>query len=141
MKINPIINNTYIPQYNKNDKNQINFTGEVNKNIQLYRSIGEKEYQNLMRGFDILSSGYATSDNRGWAAVNWNSGFCDKRNEPVYFVEFEVGVFPIEDRRSSEADSRYGILRPYNLNDEKQSEKGLIQEENLFIQKILKKIK
>ncbi len=78
----------------------------------------------MLNGLEIESSGYATSDERGWCAIDCKSGFVNDRNSPAYFIEFEKGVFPIEDRRSSTIDARYGISK-YSLKDIKTIRKGI----------------
>ena len=60
----------------KNDVVSFGYLGKkVPKDIQLYRCIGEKEYQKLVDGEIISSSGYSTSSPKGWEANGWNDAY------------------------------------------------------------------
>lgn len=92
---------------------------KVPKDIQLYRCIGESEYQKLINGETISSSGYATSSPKGWQANGWNDGFTPSDSfSNCYFITFKTGRFEdIIDKRDEEEDTRYGIYDDYSIED------------------------
>ena len=65
---------------------------EVPTNLQLYRCIGENEYQKLINGETIESSGYATSDERGWLAKNWHTGFFS-HSKGSFYIKYLTPIF------------------------------------------------
>ena len=95
---------------------------EIPKDIQLYRCIGEEEYQSLLNGNKIKSSGFVTSDAKGWHATDWHDGFKSQSQAfDSYFITFKKGRFKnIQDKRISIgkcSDSRYRIDEEYSLED------------------------
>ena len=116
---------------------------KVPPNIQLYRCIGEKEYQKLIEGEIISSSGYSTSSPKGWDANGWNDGFVPHGSDSnCYFITFKTNQFEdISDRRDSEADTRYGIIDDYSLSNISNIRKGfnthgqIVWAENLELEK------
>lgn len=98
---------------------------EVPQNIQVYRCIGKEEYLKLLQGESIWSSGYATSDPRGWSASGWNNGFTPSNSDSeCYFITFKTGKLDISSRRDNEKDTRYGINDEYSLEDISNIRKG-----------------
>lgn len=81
----------------------------VDKDMQIYRSISQSELNALFKGEKIHSGGYVTSDPRGWGSYNWDSGYVFDKSEPVYFVTFKKNKLSITSRRDNEKDTRYGI--------------------------------
>jgi hypothetical protein len=81
-----------------------------------YRLIGKSEYQALINGESVRSSGYVTSDPRGWGAKSWDRAFGYVREENSYFITFKPNQFTeIVDRRDNEKDTRYTIEEEYSL--------------------------
>ncbi|MBQ9245700.1 hypothetical protein IJ182_05480 [bacterium] len=102
------------------DKDTVSFgfnQGRVDPDIQLYRCIGQSEYDSLMAGERVLSSGYLTSDPKGWKAYNWNSGFHDFKTEQNYFITFKKNHLFVCDARDDEEDTRYVTHSSYTLDD------------------------
>ncbi len=87
------------------------YVSSVPKDLQVYRSISEKEYKKLISGKTIECAGYLTSSEKGWNASNWQNGyvFPGTSDKNAYFVTFKVDSIPIKDRRDYEGDTRYGI--------------------------------
>ncbi len=96
---------------------------DVDQNLQVYRSISESEFKNLLKG-DTFYHKYVTSDPRGWDAGSWDSGYVHPNTkEPVYFITFKTNVLKITSRRDDEDDTRYGVYK-YTINDVKDVRKG-----------------
>ena len=100
---------------------------EVPDDIQLYRCIGKEEYQKLINGEAVFSSGYATSDPKGWEARGWNDGFVpEDSNSEQYFITFKTDrSFNVIDKRHSENETRYRIMDEYSLDDISNIRKGI----------------
>ena len=90
----------------------------VPNDIQLYRCIGQEEFNKLINGEFVLSSGYMTSDPKGWKAYNWNTGFKDFQSGQNYFITFKRNRFKfVSDARDSEYDTRYVTHSKYSIDD------------------------
>lgn len=134
MKISPItrycyknkLNNSKLPVKNK----EINFgifMGYAPSDIQLYRCIGEAEYKKLINNETISSSGFATTDPKGWASTDWTNGFMpiNKGYQNYYFITFKKNRFSqIADFRDSVKDTKYKILDSYSIKDIENIRKG-----------------
>ena len=132
MKILPIRPNYYrkpintITPHSKNISFGI-FNGYIPNDTQIYRCIGEEEYQKLINNESISSSGFVTTSPKGWAATNWNNGFIpyNKGSFNHYFITFKKGIFSkIADLRDSAKDTKHKIYEPYSLSDIENIRKG-----------------
>ena len=95
------------------------------EDIQLYRCIGESEFQKLITGELISSSGYATSSPMGWQAKYWDSAFGARKKDSSYFITFKKCFKDIMDRRDSEKDTRFSIEEKYSLKNIENIRKGI----------------
>ena len=137
MKISPIMlfkynkyiqkpNNTYNFKYKTLQKDIISFgciDEELPANLQLYKRINEEEYQKLLQGESVLSSGYVTSDERGWGAKNWHSGISSLKDEN-YFITFKPDTLKFHSKRDNEDGTRYGLDEEYSLDNISNIRKG-----------------
>jgi hypothetical protein len=121
------INNTKLQPLKKDTVSFGHFIPtEVPDDIQLYRCIGKEEYQKLVNGETVFSSGYATSDPKGWEARGWNDGFIPSgSNSEQYFITFKTDrSFDVTDERQFENETRYRIMDEYSLDDIENIRKG-----------------
>lgn len=135
MKISPVFLNKYETKLISKSNNvvrtkNISFASSKNKassGLQLYRCIGEKEYQKLIHNEAVATLGFVTSNPKGFWGDNWNNGYipqgCDRSN--CYFITFKQDVF---DKVTNDSifisDKRYRIYQEYSLKDIKNIRRG-----------------
>ena len=130
MKISPLmsLNNKKILKTPKTNPIRFGvFMGYALNDIQLFRCIGEDEFQKLIKGESVLSSGFVTTNPMGWGATDWINGFVpfNKGKLNYYFITFKKGRFSqIADFRDSNKDTKYKIFESYSLDDIKDIRKG-----------------
>ena len=130
MKISPLMSLKYKKILKTLKTNSIHFgvfMGYVPNDIQLFRCIGEEEFQKLIKGESVLSSGFVTTNPMGWGATDWLNGFIpfNKGKLNYYFITFKKRRFSqIADFRDSNKDTKYKIFESYSLDDIKDIRKG-----------------
>ena len=138
MKISPISLLNYRKPINTSSKQKLHglkqdtvsfgiFMGYLPKDTQIYRCIGEEEYQKLLNNESISSSGFVTTNPQGWAATNWFDGFMpfNRGHYNHYFITFKKNRFSqIADFRDSIKDTKCKIFEDYSLDDIENIRKG-----------------
>lgn len=88
----------------------------------IYRAIGQSEFEALLRGDTIFSSGYVTNNPKGWMGTDWNTGFHCESNE-CYFVTFKNENLPFVGSRDFWNDPRLGV-NGYTIDNVENIRKG-----------------
>ena len=88
----------------------------------IYRAIGQSEFEALLRGDTIFSSGYVTNNPKGWMGADWNTGFhCESKDS--YFVTFKNENLPFVGSRDFWNDPRLGV-NGYTIDNVESIRKG-----------------
>lgn len=123
----------------------VHFTAKSNQaeHVQLYRGIGKSELDLLLANKSNQREIYATSDERGWAAKNWDEGFGNNPyvEKETYFVTFKMNQNiknQMHDEGGGFGPNYTYTIRKYNIDDVESIRKGHNSHGELVYSKSLK---
>jgi hypothetical protein len=100
----------------------VSFTSQIQFNKfknTLYRAVDKAEVEALLRGDDVGTHKFVTTDPRGWGAKNWISGFASERRNTCFiqFKENWFDDFEVYNACDDSRDTRYILKNSYSLDD------------------------